>query len=1004
VSVDYSDAADLPTTQPQGDRMSDSGHTDDIRELHREVRLLNQRVEDLEGLVAMLTGAEPSAEAAAAPPPPSVWTEPTVWSQPPSPKAEPLPPPATAAPTPTPQPPRPMRPAPPPRPPIDWGKVAEQAFTARTLAWAGGVATALGIVLLFVMAASRGWVTPEMRVGLGLIVSLGLLGAAVELDRRAWRADAILAAAGVGIAGLYATLWASTSLYEFFGAGIASPLAAAIAALAVAVAIRIREERLAVFGLSAAMIAPIPISADVTGGGVLFSSLMLAAALPLFHVLRWRWVVAATAAIGFAEAVALLLVSAGHTGFTVALLGTIVVALLLMATAFLLELSPSRRDAIGWLGGLAVPASFTLSTGVAFLFAGDRHLDGHSIAAVWAVFAALPYAIRRAHANLTDLIASFALAAAATATGLLLGGPAQVCAWAAEAALLVLAAERIAGRSHTRQIRLTLASGAYLVLAVAGALTVVWPSSEHLREIGAGSWDGTIALAAIALAGIAYCFGTRWVPRPERVLLWLVPALAIGYLPVWALPAESAVVAYAAIAAVLFAYRRSKLMISWLHDDMALLIAAGWWIAGAEVALAVTSPVEDLFVSDWSGFGARDGMIGIAALLASACVMAWSIRRPRRQLVEHGLLVPVAVLAYLLAEALEMPYATWSWLVLAGVLAAVVQVPVVRRVLTPWPLIAGSAALIGLGVGTAWGYDESLDAIADHARTAGWESIAIATASSLLLALAFLDPRRRSYALWLPFALAAQLSAMLLPGQYPVVVIAGMSCLASIVALEWPRWLRDRLDRAAMVSMGVLSALGVAGVVVVVYETPRMLFQTSHAPASGLAAAVAATAALFLAAAAARTSASIREIRFGRMRASTILVYLAGAAGLWTLAAAVLGVTQLLANPDSDSSVRDGFQQGHMVVSISWVVVGLMLVVLSLRGDRRALRVGGIALLFVALGKLFIYDLAFLTAMTRAISFIVTGSVLLLAALLLQRFAPQVKAALGDDPPNLPAH
>jgi uncharacterized membrane protein len=81
-----------------------------------------------------------------------------------------------------------------------------------------------------------------------------------------------------------------------------------------------------------------------------------------------------------------------------------------------------------------------------------------------------------------------------------------------------------------------------------------------------------------------------------------------------------------------------------------------------------------------------------------------------------------------------------------------------------------------------------------------------------------------------------------------------------------------------------------------------------------------------------------------------------------------------------------------------------MLVVLSLRGDRRALRVGGIALLFVALGKLFIYDLAFLTAMTRAISFIVTGLVLLLAALLLQRFAPQVKAALGDDSPNLPAH
>ena len=342
--------------------MSDSGHTDDIRELHREVRLLNQRVEDLEVLVAALSGAKWPAEekpAAAAPPPRAAESP---WSQPsPPPRPAPLPPPKTAA-APAPEPPRSMPPAPPPRPPIDWGKVAEQAFTARTLAWAGGVATALGIVLLFVMAASRGWVTPEMRVGLGLIVSLGLLGAAVELDRRAWRADAILAAAGVGIAGLYATLWASTSLYGFFGAEVASPQLAAIAALAVGVGIRIREERLAVFGLSAAMIAPIPISGDVTGGGVLFSSLMLAAALALFHVLRWRWVVASTALLGFLEAVALLLVSAGDTGFTVSMMATIVVALLLMATAFLLELSPARRDAIGWLGGLAVPASFTLST------------------------------------------------------------------------------------------------------------------------------------------------------------------------------------------------------------------------------------------------------------------------------------------------------------------------------------------------------------------------------------------------------------------------------------------------------------------------------------------------------------------------------------------------------------------------------------------------------------------------------------------------------------------
>jgi len=100
------------------------------------------------------------------------------------------------------------------------------------------------------------------------------------------------------------------------------------------------------------------------------------------------------------------------------------------------------------------------------------------------------------------------------------------------------------------------------------------------------------------------------------------------------------------------------------------------------------------------------------------------------------------------------------------------------------------------------------------------------------------------------------------------------------------------------------------------------------------------------------------------------------------------------------ASVHDHFQQGHVLVSIGWVMVGLALVIASLRGDRRGLRAAGIALLFAALGKIFLYDLAFLTAMARAVSFIVTGSVLLLAALLLQRFAPQVKAALGDEPPE----
>jgi uncharacterized membrane protein len=120
---------------------------------------------------------------------------------------------------------------------------------------------------------------------------------------------------------------------------------------------------------------------------------------------------------------------------------------------------------------------------------------------------------------------------------------------------------------------------------------------------------------------------------------------------------------------------------------------------------------------------------------------------------------------------------------------------------------------------------------------------------------------------------------------------------------------------------------------------------------------------------------------------------------LWTLAAAILGAFQIFVGSTTPLAhdVHDRFQQGHVVVSVSWVLIGLVLVVLSLRSGRKSVRVAGIALLFAALGKLFLYDLTFLTAIARAVSFIITGSVLLTAALLLQRFSPQMRAALADD-------
>src|SRR5262245_5416572 len=255
--------------------MSQEEHRQQIEALTRQVSNLTRRVWLLAQSVTELGGEPPRRS----PPPPPVPT-PT-----------PAPAPSAVAPTPAPRPAAPAARRPlytPPTPqPVNWSKLAEQAFAARTLAWAGGVATALGIVLLFVMASSRGWITPGMRVGLGVLVSFGLLAFSFELDRRKLRADAILAAGGAGVAGLYASLWAAISAYHLIGKPLGLPLAAAIAALAVALAIRIRQQPLALFGVVAAMLAPTLVSQDVTGAGAVFAFVIACAGLPLY--LRYRW-------------------------------------------------------------------------------------------------------------------------------------------------------------------------------------------------------------------------------------------------------------------------------------------------------------------------------------------------------------------------------------------------------------------------------------------------------------------------------------------------------------------------------------------------------------------------------------------------------------------------------------------------------------------------------------------------------------------------------------------
>lgn len=94
----------------------------------------------------------------------------------------------------------------------------------------------------------------------------------------------------------------------------------------------------------------------------------------------------------------------------------------------------------------------------------------------------------------------------------------------------------------------------------------------------------------------------------------------------------------------------------------------------------------------------------------------------------------------------------------------------------------------------------------------------------------------------------------------------------------------------------------------------------------------------------------------------------------------LLGLSQEL-GPD----VTTAFQRGHTAVSSLWGMIGLVALYLGLKRGSSSLRLAGFALFGVSLAKIFVYDLSRLSSVSRALSFLAVGGVLLLAGFFYQR-------------------
>ena len=413
------------------------------------------------------------------------------------------------------------------------------------------------------------------------------------------------------------------------------------------------------------------------------------------------------------------------------------------------------------------------------------------------------------------------------------------------------------------------------------------------------------------------------------------------------------------------------------RDDVLAEAGLGGHLALALVhVLSVDAPPAELA----AGGGVSAASAAATVALAAGCLVSGRLvgaGRPLTRIVLDAL--GLAALAYLTALALDGPTLALAWAAEAGAL-----VLLARRTRDR---VAGWAGLgfLALAGGHALAYDVPLRLLGqglapplERLAVLGL-IVAVAVAAARLLPELLLGeadagseaPRALSMALDVTGLLAlTHLTALVFDGELLAVALAAEAALLGVLSRRFD-------DPPA--GYAALALLSVALLHALVFEAPPVALVT------GLEDPFAAIVALGSVAAAALTLSG-RPLPIGVT--ACVLLYLASA----------LVVTPFESSAAGDSALLSAHQQGQMVLSVFWGLVGVCTIVLGLRRDAHALRVAGLALLGVTVAKVFISDLAALSSIYRVVSFIGLGLLLLAGALVWQRLRLRTLSDLRETP------
>ncbi|MEA2195489.1 MAG: hypothetical protein QOG42_1923 [Solirubrobacteraceae bacterium] len=545
------------------------------------------------------------------------------------------------------------------------------------------------------------------------------------------------------------------------------------------------------------------------------------------------------------------------------------------------------------------------------------------------------------------------------------------------------------------------ASVALTLAFAAGALATAFAVRWESRGIGALGIVG--ALLAPVLAGApstATTLGLLWLAAASgaAVLVWqrwnwlalAVYALALGQWGWWLADANPSAGAILVVLCLFGALNVAAAIGFELRVPAARLRAAS--------ALLLTANAATLALAGWYALDAAGsttvGRLWIGALAAAhlgvgLATRATAINRDIRML---ALLLGVVLADLTAGLMLQGPVLAGAFAVTTagfGLLA--------RRVLAAdaRERVQRDELLLGLGLGghllltTMQALTQAPpDALSggDAFTFGGYAAIA-ATACAAFVAGRFVEDVRREWRVVLDVVAltgAAYLTAVALDGPMLAAAYAGEAVALGTIALR---------GRDAVAAWGAAAYLVLALGHALAFEAPPASLVDGAGDLAGaaLALAAAAAAALFGMRLVARAQ---RELPTEAGEATVLLATRAHA----TLGAAgAIGLLHL-----ASVAVVTAFAPGddaQLLLSGLWALSGLAALVAGLRRDDRALRLGSLALLLVTIGKVFLYDLAALTALYRVGSFIGLGLLLLFAAGIWQRMRPPALPDLREAPP-----